>query len=143
MSSSPPLSPSAIEKADDHTHASPFSSAIKVDPHGGTIARWTHSLGSLRGFESRGIDRVPPSERYEETTAGYIYMSLLWVSANVSANNLAVGLLGPLVFKLGFVDSALCTVCGLIVGSIPPSYLSIWGPRSGNRALVGIQLHCV
>ncbi|KAK0612628.1 hypothetical protein B0T17DRAFT_593520 [Bombardia bombarda] len=44
----------------------------------------------------------------------------MWFSANISANNLAVGLFGPLVFGLG------CST----------AYTRIWGPQSGNRTMV-------
>lgn len=63
-------------------------------------------------------------------------MAILWFSANVSANNLAVGTLGPLVFGLGFLDSAMCAVFGIMVGSAVTAYMSIWGAQSGNRTMV-------
>lgn len=68
---------------------------------------------------------------------GYAQMAILWFSANVTANNLAVGLLGPLVFELGFLDSAMMATFGSLIGSIPTAYMSIWGAQSGNRTMVG------
>lgn len=137
MTSSPTLSPSAPEKNVDQFHPSPSSSAIEPVPQTSTLTRWTHRLEVLNGFEARGIARVAPSDRHEDSTTGYVYMILLWLGANMSANNLAVALLGPLVFKLGFVDSALCATFGVIAGCIPPSYIATWGSESGNRTLVG------
>lgn len=63
-------------------------------------------------------------------------MAFLWFSANITANNLAVGFLGPLLFDLGFVDSALCAVFGSLVGCVMTAYMSIWGAQSGNRTMV-------
>ena len=63
-------------------------------------------------------------------------MATIWFSANVTANNLAVGLLGPLIFGLGFTDSALTACFGCVVGSAVTAYMSIWGAQSGNRTMV-------
>jgi NCS1 nucleoside transporter family len=63
-------------------------------------------------------------------------MSLLWFSINLTANNIALGLLGPLVYDLGFTDSALCAVFGGLLGGAGAAYMSTWGPRSGNRTMV-------
>ena len=136
MTFSSTLSPSATEKAEDHFPSAPCSPVIEPAPRLNRLARWTRRLEFFSGFEARGIARVPPSERYEETTVGYIWMVLLWLGANIAPNNLAIGLLGPLVFHLGFVDSALCATLGVIVGCIPPSYISTWGSVSGSRTLV-------
>ncbi len=101
-----------------------------------TIARWNAKIESLAGLEARGITRVLPEERHAGSLLGYLQIAALWFSANITANNLAVGLLGPLVFNLGFVDSAMCAVFGALVGSLPTAYMSIWGAQSGNRTMV-------
>ncbi len=93
-------------------------------------------MESLAGFESRGITRVMPEERSRPSLASDVQVAVLWFSANVSVNNLAVGLFGPLVFDLGFLDSALCATFGGLIGSLSTSYMSIWGPLSGNRTMV-------
>ena len=100
------------------------------------LRRWNAKIESLAGLEARGITRVLPEERHAATLMGYVQMALLWFSANLTANNLAVGLLGPLVFSLGFVDSALCAVFGAFVGSMGTAYMSTWGAQSGNRTMV-------
>lgn len=100
------------------------------------VSQWNARIESLAGLEARGISRVPPAERHEASTAQYRGMALLWFSANISANNVAVGLLGPLVFKLGFLDAALCAIFGLILGATGAAYYSTWGPRSGLRSMV-------
>jgi hypothetical protein len=91
---------------------------------------------SLAGFEARGIDRVLPEERKVPSRIDDLQVALLWFSANISVNNLAVGLFGPLVFELGFMDSAMCATFGGLIGCLSTSYMSIWGPRSGNRTMV-------
>ena len=67
-------------------------------------------------------------------------MAIIWFSANVVANNLAVGMLGPLLFDLGFVDSAMMATFGSLLGSVPLAYMSIWGAQSGNRTMVCDEL---
>lgn len=110
---------------------------IDAPPHlTGKAARWNAKIESLAGLEARGITRVLPEERQPASVLGYIQMTLLWFSANITANNLAVGLLGPLVFGLGFTDSAMCAVFGTVVGSAATAYMSIWGAQSGNRTMV-------
>ena len=100
------------------------------------VTRWNHWIESLRGLEARGITRVLPEERKVPSKMDYVQMSILWFSANVTANNLAVGLLGPLLLQLGFLDSALIATFACVVGSIGPAYMSIWGAQSGNRTMV-------
>jgi hypothetical protein len=100
------------------------------------LLSFNQRIESLAGLEARGITRVLPEERHEETLLGLVSMAFLWFSANLTANNLAVGFLGPLVFELGFVDSALCAVFGAFVGSALTAYMSIWGAQSGNRTMV-------
>lgn len=93
-------------------------------------------IESLAGFEARGIDRVLPEERKAPSRIDDLQVALLWFSANITVNNLAVGLFGPLVFGLGFLDSAMCATFGGLIGCLSTSYMSIWGPRSGNRTMV-------
>ena len=100
------------------------------------LRKFNARIESLAGFESRGITRVMPEERQPPSLASDVQVAILWFSANVSVNNLAVGLFGPLVFELGFLDSALCATFGGLVGSLSTSYMSIWGPLSGNRTMV-------
>jgi purine-cytosine permease-like protein len=102
----------------------------------GHLEKWNSAIEGLAGFEARGIARVLPSERDAPSLAADVQVALLWFSANVSVNNLAVGLFGPLVFGLGFTDSALCAVFGGLLGSLSTAYMSIWGPRSGHRTMI-------
>ena len=102
----------------------------------GRLKRWSDKIESFAGVEARGITRVLPEEKHGISPMGYAQMCILWFSVNVSVNNLAVGLLGPLAFNLGWVDSVLLTVFGCALGSVGTSYTSTWGAESGNRTLV-------
>ena len=119
---------------DDSPPPSESSPGIIPVPTG--LQKWNAKIESLAGLEARGIARVLPEERHGSSVMGYAQMAILWFSANVTANNLAVGLLGPLVFELGFVDSAMMATFGSILGSVPTAYMSIWGAQSGNRTMV-------
>ena len=114
--------------------SSPTSTQSK--PHLERLQRWNARVENLAGFEARGLERVPPEERQKPSALGLLQMLLLWFSANVTINNLATALTGPLVFGLGFNDSAWCAVIGVFLGSLSTSYMSTWGPVSGNRTMV-------
>ena len=128
------------DSAKDHSLAegkrSSESFVVSPVPEPSRLARWNARIEGLAGFEARGIARVPPEERQEGSIRGYAQMDLMWVSANVTANNLAIGLLGPLVFDLGFVDSVMMATFGALLGSAGTAYMSIWGAQSGNRTMV-------
>jgi hypothetical protein len=93
-------------------------------------------LNSMKLFESRGVERVPVEERHDIRVADYMQMTLLWFSTNITANNIAVGMLGPLSYDLGFVDSALCATFGALLGAAGVAYMGTFGPASGNRTMV-------
>ncbi|KAI9730698.1 MAG: hypothetical protein M1834_005667 [Cirrosporium novae-zelandiae] len=92
---------------------------------------------SHHNVEARGIQRVPTSERIERLRwTNIVQMFLLWFSVNLAANNITLGMLGPAVYALSFKDSALTSVFGALVGSIPVAYLATFGPLSGNRTMI-------
>jgi hypothetical protein len=91
-------------------------------------------------LEARGIQRVEESERIPLTPIAYLQVFLLWVSINLAANNITLGMLGPAVYGLSFLDSALCSVLGAAVGSLTAAWSATWGPTSGNRTLVRMVL---
>ncbi|KAL2006116.1 hypothetical protein VTN00DRAFT_9770 [Thermoascus crustaceus] len=97
---------------------------------------WINRIENLAGLEARGIERVSLNERHEGSFTAYMQMLLLWLSANLTANNTTVGILGPIVFGLSFKDAALCAVFGGVLGSAGVAYTGTWGPRSGNRTLI-------
>ncbi|KAM4061137.1 purine-cytosine permease family protein [Hirsutella rhossiliensis] len=96
-------------------------------------------IEGLAGFEARGIARVPPEERRPPSLSDDMQVAIMWFSANISLNNLAAAMLGPLVLNLGFLDCALLAVSGALVGSLTTAYMSIWGPQSGNRTMVVLR----
>ncbi|CAG8195610.1 unnamed protein product [Penicillium salamii] len=100
------------------------------------VSRANDYLASLRLFESRGIERIPLEERHAVRATDYLQMTLLWFSTNITANNMAIGMLGPLGFSLGFVDSALCATFGALLGAAGVGYMGTFGPASGNRTMV-------
>ena len=104
-----------------------------------TLSRLNAKIEALAGLEARGIVRVEEDERHGLSWLGYLQMAVMWYSANITANNLAVGLLGPLVFGLGFLDSAMTATFGIIVGSAVTAYMSTWGAQSGNRTMVRMR----
>jgi hypothetical protein len=118
-----------------HSHVTP---EVHV-PAPSALRTLNARIEGLSGFEARGIKRVEPDEREPPRLWDDIAVALLWFSANISVNNLAVGLFGPMIFGLGFVDSALCAVFGALLGSLSTAYMSIWGPQSGNRTMVVLR----
>jgi purine-cytosine permease-like protein len=87
-------------------------------------------------IEARGIQRVLPTHRHTTEHLGFAQICVLWVSINLTANNTTLGMLGPTVFSLPFLDSCLCAVFGMLVGCLPVAYIATFGPRSGNRTMV-------
>lgn len=111
----------------------PTANASANSPTLSRLRRINALIESTAGFEARGLGPVPAHERQP---ASLIPMLLLWLSANATLLNLAVGLCGPLVFGLGFVDSALCAVFGILLGALTTAYMSVWGAESGLRTMV-------
>lgn len=119
--------------------------------------KWMNKLENIPGLEARGIERVPEELRYPQATpASYIQMFLMWFAINCSANNMTLGILGPVAFSLGFNDAIMynafpedtvhknsanmdfhrCCLFGTIFGSACTGYISGFGPMSGLRTLV-------
>ncbi|KAL2218931.1 putative nucleoside transporter, partial [Thermoascus aurantiacus ATCC 26904] len=87
-------------------------------------------------LEARGIQRVDENERIRLSWVSYLQVFLLWSSINLAANNITLGMLGPAVYALSFLDSSLCSVFGAFVGSLVAAWSATWGPVSGNRTMV-------
>ncbi|PYH68863.1 purine-cytosine permease family protein [Aspergillus vadensis CBS 113365] len=103
---------------------------------GNAWTRLNARIQSIKFLESRGIERVPESERHAASASNYMQMALLWFSTNITANNIAIGMYGPLDYSLSFVDSALCAVFGAFLGAAGVAYMGTFGPQSGNRTMV-------
>lgn len=87
-------------------------------------------------MEARGIQRVMPEDRHSLSQLGFGQIGILWFSVNLAANNITLGMLGPAVFHLGFLEASLCAVFGMLVGILPVAYVATFGPSSGNRTMV-------
>lgn len=87
-------------------------------------------------LEARGIQRVEPDERQDLRLLGYSQVAIMWFSVNLAANNITLGMLGPAVFHLGFLDSCLLGVFGALVGSAVVAHVATFGPKSGNRTMI-------
>lgn len=144
-------SPAAIALAADRDQRTelplaPEQSAEKATSSSALLSklkRLNERLESLSVFEARGIARVPLDERQPPSTASDVQIALLWFSANISCNNLIVGLYGPLLFQLGFLDSAMCAVFGAFLGSLSTAFMAIWGPKTGHRTSMDRSLDIV
>jgi hypothetical protein len=87
-------------------------------------------------LEARGIQRVEPDERQDLHMLGYSQIAIMWFSVNLAANNITLGMLGPVVFSLGFLDACMLSVFGALVGSLVVAYVATFGPKSGNRTMI-------
>lgn len=87
-------------------------------------------------LEARGVQRVEPHETHAQTWKDYIQAFLMWVSVNLAAVNITLGMLAPTVYYLSFKDAALCAVFGSLLGCLGVSYIVTWGPVSGNRTMI-------
>jgi hypothetical protein len=130
--------PDVQSSSSDIAPGDPFASNPPASKSGNIFSRLNERLTALNLFESRGIERVPLHERHDVKAADYLQMSLLWFSTNITANNMALGMLGPLSFSLGLVDSALCATFGALVGAAGVAYMGTFGPTSGNRTMVSL-----
>jgi hypothetical protein len=69
---------------------------------------WLTRLEAVAGFEVRGIERVPDEARQGRTSGRmYLRMAQMWFGMNCTGNALSIGILGPVVFELGFTDAML------------------------------------
>jgi NCS1 nucleoside transporter family len=87
-------------------------------------------------LEARGIERVEPDERQDLRLLGYSQVAIMWFSVNLAANNITLGMLGPAVFTLGFLDACMTGIFGAFVGSLVVAYIATFGPKSGNRTMI-------
>ena len=109
----------------------------------GKLAHWNAKVEGLAGLEARGITRVLPEEKHGGGINGYLQMFALWFSINLVATNIITGLLGPLVFQLGWVDCVCIVIFANALSSCGASYTSTFGPESGNRTMVGVRAECI
>ena len=92
------------------------------------IAKAQRIAGKLN-IEQRGIERVPEDERTD--TNGATSVGTMWLAANMVVSSFAIGALATPVFGLGFVDTILTIFFINMLGIIPVSFFSTFGPRFG------------
>ena len=110
---------------------------------GGKLGYWASKIerkvDNIRVIEARGIRRVLPEEKKQVVGSKDIFqMFALWFSINLSATNIIIGLLGPLVFSLGWVDCVCIVIFANMLSACGVSYVATFGPESGNRTLVSL-----
>ncbi|KAG7878333.1 hypothetical protein KL905_003826 [Ogataea polymorpha] len=95
-----------------------------------SISRKVDSLG----VESRGIERCLPCDR---STSKWVLPSIagLWNSGCGGLTSMSSFFLGPLLFGLGYKDSLVVGLLGMLLGCLLPAYAATLGPRSGLRQL--------
>lgn len=71
------------------------------------LQRWANKLDATVGMEARGIERVPESLREPTKPSASLYanMFLIWLAMNCTANQMTVGILGPVAYGLNLTDS--------------------------------------
>jgi len=93
--------------------------------------RWSQKLLSW-GIEERGIT---PVAEHERTDIQFYKIFFIFLSANFNILSFSAGSLGPVVFGLGLRDSCLVILFFNLLCSVPPAYLTTWGPRLGLRQM--------
>lgn len=109
----------------------------------GKLAYWNAKVEGLAGLEARGITRVLTEEKHSGGISAYLQMFALWFSMNLAATSITTGLLGPLVFQLGWVDCVCIVIFANALSSCGPSYIATFGPQSGNRTMVRVRAGCL
>ena len=93
-------------------------------------------MEGLAGLEARGIKRVLPAEKHDGSQQGYLQMFALWSSINLVVINIVGGLLGPIVFELGWTDSVCIVIFANAASCCGAAYIATFAPESGNRTMV-------
>jgi hypothetical protein len=103
----------------------------------GKLSYWGVKMENIWGVEARGITRVTTREKkVPRPLHDYFHMFSLWFSINLQAVNIIIGLLGPLVYGLGWVDCVCIIIFADALASSGVAYLATFGPESGNRTMV-------
>lgn len=108
----------------------------------GGLSYWSDKLEKIWGVEARGITRVADDEKnVPRPHHDFFHMFSLWFSINLQAINIIVGLLGPLVYGLGWVDCICIVIFANALASFSVAYMATFGPESGNRTQVYFFIH--
>lgn len=105
------------------------------------LSYWGILKGTIWNIEARGIARVLAEDKdLPRPFHDYFHMFSLWFSINLQAVNIIIGLLGPLIYGLGWVDCVCIVIFASGLASCSISYLATFGPESGLRTMVIHQL---
>jgi len=111
----------------------------------GKLGYWGIKMEDIWGVEARGITRVMTNEKnVPRPLHDYFHMFSLWFSINLQAVNIIIGLLGPLVYGLGWVDCICIVIFANALASCGIAYIATFGAESGNRTMVCFLIyHCL
>ena len=62
---------------------------------------------------------------------------------NLVALYIIVGLLGPLVYELGWMDCVCIVIFANAISCAGPVHISTFGPESANRKMVRVRAGCI
>ena len=84
------------------------------------------------GIETRSIDWVPDTERH-----GRVWMQgPFWFLGNFQPFTVGIGLLGPTVFGLSLVETAVAGILGILFGTVFMAFHASQGPTFGLPQMV-------
>lgn len=104
--------------------------AAQKHPNAGFFEKVRHGLKQFEqtmayyNLEARGIHRVEPSERHSIKKLGYMQIVLFWTSINLAANNITLGMLGPVTYALSFTDCEYHDLVWLKSSLLPVVFVS-------------------
>jgi NCS1 nucleoside transporter family len=98
------------------------------------LRKWIKYLGA----EELGVEQIPQSARTNQNPRD---LFTVFFSANAGTATMALGLLGPSLFGLGWWDSFLCVLFFNVIGAIPAALIATLGPKMGLRTMI-IPRYC-
>ncbi|SCU79766.1 LAME_0B00276g1_1 [Lachancea meyersii CBS 8951] len=134
MSSKTDLQLRDLEKnSDSHTELSIDGTNSVVTSPKNSFLSFLHSLNAKAGTEIKGIEPVTEGEKNDDSIWNAASM---WFSANLVIAAMAVGLLGPIVFKLNFWGCVIAILLFNFLGVLPVAFFSVFGAELGLRQMV-------
>jgi hypothetical protein len=98
-----PSSPSSSSVQEGMVTDAKTATAIQAE---NAMQRWANRIDRIAGVEARGIARVPEDMRERPVAIrDYLHMFTIWFSMNCTANQMTLGILGPVAYGLSLTDS--------------------------------------
>jgi nucleobase:cation symporter-1, NCS1 family len=92
----------------------------------------TSERGAVGGIEVRSIDWVPENERH-----GRVWMQgPFWFLGNFQPFTVGIGILGPTLFGLSLVQTAIAGILGILFGTVFMAFHASQGPTFGLPQMV-------